>query len=310
MYIEIGPGGKTTDQIIRYAVALYIKQRIGGAEIVNFRNSDWKISTKQVDVEPLNPVSFGRNEFENFDCFFAKKPERIRITWPILNVSLFKSVRKQLQDHLSVLPENNSGERALGDDEMLIHMRMGDITASIHRDYWPLPINFYKELCASRSLKPVFIGELFKHPGYFDEMRKIMPDARMMPPGTIMEDFLRLQTAKRIAISISSYSWLSSWLSETAEEIHLPYCGLFSEIRRPDVRLVDMHDKRYHYHILPNLDWKSTVDVLQHNLSVGMKRGVLTDNVIVWEETRAKPGLSDHVKLRLRRWKNRLVKRR
>lgn len=301
MYIQIGRGGKTTDQIIRYAVALYIKQHRPDAEIVNFENADWNISTRKVDLDNAAPVPFGREEFSNLDMFLTDRPDNILITWPILNIDLFKAVREPLLRQLSQLPRDNGGERALANDELLIHMRMGDIAKFVHRDYWPLPIQYYKQLCASRSLKPVFFGELFRHPDYFNQIKQIMPDARMMPPGSVMEDFLRIQSAKRIAVSISSYSWLSSWLSETAEEIHMPYCGLFSTVRRPDVQLIDMHDKRYHFHVLPNLDWKKTVDVLERNLTVGMTMAALTENVSVWEESGGRIGFADHVRLNLRR---------
>ena len=128
----------------------------------------------------------------------------------------------------------------------------------------------------------------------------------MMTPGTVMEDCLRINTARQVAVSISSYSWLAAWLSKTAETIHLPYCGLFSELRRPDIRLADLTDTRYHFHVLPNLNWKRTPDVMKRNLKTNCRSAALSHNVNLWELEPPKLTAAERLQVDLRRLKKHL----
>lgn len=310
MKISIAPGGKATDQIMRYIYALNLQRAYPDSDIVNYENPSWGIKTENWDEGDSTPYIIGPDNL--FSAFDGRdfQHDHVRISWPALQHRFCVNARDDLRRHLDLLPLNNEGERAIADDEILAHVRLDDITRKVHRDYWPLAIDWYRQVSEIEGKRLVFIGELFKHQGYFENIQKVIPNSRMMPPGSVIEDFLRIYTAKSVIISLSSYAWLSSWLSQSVERIHVPYCGFLSHQNRPDIDLFDFKDERYHFHIMPNLDFNAVEDLLQFNLDVQCSYTQIADRTTVWKYHNAekKPSRRKRVSKRIRKFRNKLFR--
>ena len=60
---------------------------------------------------------------------------------------------------------------------------------------------------------------------------------------------MTLRNAAHVVLSVSSYAWLATWLSEKAKTIHLPVAGLFSPLNR-ETFLLPIGDPRYEFYKL------------------------------------------------------------
>lgn len=150
----------------------------------------------------------------------------------------------------------------LSDGELLINVRLEDIMSGRHPKYFPLPFDFYQRVLDETGLKPVFMGQLEEN-AYVAALRAHFPGARFLPPGTVIEDFERIRGARHVVLSISSFSWLAAWLSETAETIHLPVSGLFDP-RNRETMLVPVDDPRYRFYRMhfPGMEERKTLDLV------------------------------------------------
>jgi len=134
------------------------------------------------------------------------------------------------------------------DDEVLFHVRSGDIIDGHHPLYFPLPPTFYSKVVEQTGLRPVFIGELDDNP-YVAMLRRNFPQAKFLPPAGVVADFQSLRHARHVAVSISSFSWLATWLSTRAETIHFPVGGLLYPFQSgPNLLPVD--DMRYRFYAM------------------------------------------------------------
>jgi len=137
----------------------------------------------------------------------------------------------------------------VADDEILLHVRAGDIMSGFHPDYFPMPLAYYAAVIAQSGLRPVFLGELDEGP-YPELLRLRFPEARFLPKSSQLQDFQTLRHARHVALSVSSYCWLAAWLSEEAETVHMPVCGLFgSTFGRAN--LVPVGDPRFRFYQVP-----------------------------------------------------------
>ncbi len=135
------------------------------------------------------------------------------------------------------------------DDEIAINIRTGDIIGGVHWDYTPLPIAYYHRVIFETGLKPVFVGQVSGN-WYAAALRQQFPAARFVE-GSVLSDFQTIRGAKAVMAAVSSFSWLASFLSTAATQIHLPVAGLFNPQQRPDVDLLPFTDKRYRFHWFP-----------------------------------------------------------
>ena len=141
--------------------------------------------------------------------------------------------------------------------QLLINVRAEDIRTGWHPKYFPMAFSYYEKLIDETKLEPVFMGQLEPCP-YILALRRRFPNAVFLPHINPLDDFQTIRQAKHIVLSVSSFSWLAAWLSETAENIHLPVCGLFDpgnrEAMEPgngNTMLLPVDDKRYHFYNVP-----------------------------------------------------------
>ena len=150
----------------------------------------------------------------------------------------------------------------LRDDELLIHVRAGDILDLHHPYYFPMPFSFYEEVIAATGLKPVFIGQLDDDP-YSDALRRRFAGAKFLPRRSSVEDFTTIRQAPHILLSISSFSWLATWLSESVESVHMPIYGLFDP-RIGQTFLLPVDDRRWRFYEIdvPERETHKDLDVV------------------------------------------------
>lgn len=130
--------------------------------------------------------------------------------------------------------------------EIVFHVRAGDIIGGVHKDYWPLPISYIRRIVNETALDPVFVGEL-GNDYYSNALVEMFPQARFICNSST-SDFETIRNAKNIGLSISTFSWLSAWLSKTATTIHVPVFGLLNPNQRPDINLLPLTDRRFLFH--------------------------------------------------------------
>lgn len=145
---------------------------------------------------------------------------------------------------LFAAPESMAGIRGFGEDELVIHIRAGDILTGGHRDYHPLPIAHYRKVVAHSGCRPVFVGQIPDHHPYGAALRAQFPDAAFPASLGLVEDFERIRRSRNICISISTFAWLAAWLSD-ARRIYLPVAGFLNPAQRRDIDLLPKEDARY-----------------------------------------------------------------
>jgi F5/8 type C domain-containing protein len=137
---------------------------------------------------------------------------------------------------------------AFSDEELVINIRAGEILAGV--DHYPLvPVGFYQDIVEHTGLRPVLMGQLDAGP-YLDRFRAVFPDARAIPSQGAVRDFQMIRSAAHVAPSVSTFSWLASWLSN-ARTIHLPLLGFFNPSQQLDVNLLVPEDLRWRHYLFP-----------------------------------------------------------
>lgn len=153
------------------------------------------------------------------------------------------------------------------DDEIVLNIRAGEILNGV--GWYPLvPPKFYELLVKKTGLRPVLLGQL-DYNLYLDEVIDRLSGPRLIPTAGPITDFNRLRQAKRICCSVSTFSWLASWLSD-ASEIHYPLLGFLHPHRfKPGTQglggidLVPASDHRYRFHLFPYLNGEPVQEYLK-----------------------------------------------
>jgi hypothetical protein len=139
--------------------------------------------------------------------------------------------------------------RGYGHDTLLCNIRGGDILDGHHKDYVLLPIEYYEFLVKTTGLNPVFFGQISQN-SYVDELRRVFPAAKFVESTSPVIDFEVMRRSRNIAIAVSSFSWLSAWLSQ-ADRIFMPLTGHFNPFQHPRSFLAPIRDPRYTFHLFP-----------------------------------------------------------
>lgn len=240
LYLERANVG---NQMFRMMFAEYLRRRIPNAVITGASIPEWGILLND------DPPSRGTKVVppgHNVDI-----PRLVEtIVQPDCDGAILGNFAMRLEyfeanrDMFVAMFQTSAGGQATYPDELVIHVRAGDILGGIHGDYNLVPISHYRRLVESTGLKPVFTGQT-KPSFYSDALRKAFPNARFLAGNHWLDDFQTTRNAHNIAISVSSFVWLAAWLSQTATRIYMPLLGLFNPEQRPDVDLIPRNDSRY-----------------------------------------------------------------
>ncbi|MBA8783669.1 MULTISPECIES: hypothetical protein [Aeromonas] len=115
-------------------------------------------------------------------------------------------------------------------------------------------MSFYEKIINETGLKPVFVGQLGDDE-YSIALKNKFPDALYPKFDSWEDDFNVIRTSINIIPAISTFSWLASWLSETAKKIYFPIMGLYHPIARPDIDMLPISDDRYDFYLTNILEW-------------------------------------------------------
>ncbi|WP_180952932.1 discoidin domain-containing protein, partial [Acetobacter aceti] len=135
-----------------------------------------------------------------------------------------------------------------------------------------LPVAFYKHIVDISGLKPVFVGQL-DNPLYVDEIKKVFPKARYIASRGALYDFQLIRSAKNVAISVSTFSWLAAWLSH-AENIFYPLAGFLNPALQKAYNQVELFtdfastsDERFRFFQMPFFYNEEISSLVQHHTS-------------------------------------------
>lgn len=105
--------------------------------------------------------------------------------------------------------------KSLYDDNLIaVHIRLGEY----YRDDNHLPIEYYVDVVKDSGKLPIIYTDEPNH-NYIEEIKSILNSK--VVSNSEWQDFVDIASYKHIAISQSSYSWWSSWLSD-ATTIYYP----------------------------------------------------------------------------------------
>ena len=247
--IIINPRGRFANQMFQLMLALSIKVRLGkDIKIAGYNLDDWGLRNDEKLTVNEKHITLRWNNFNLSQAVYLLENE-------IINTVIIDGWGMRLEnfEHPKTYADlflTNASYQTIQDDEILINIRCEDILSGWHQLYYPLPFAFYRKVIAVTGLKPVFMGQLESNL-YTDDLRRNFPDAKFLAQQSIIEDFQTIRMAKHIAISISSFAWLASWISESAETIHYPICGLLNPSL--GAMLMPAGDQRYKFYDVPFL---------------------------------------------------------
>ena len=240
----ISPRGRLGNLMFQHMLAVQLQRRLGPrAAVYGPGMPEWGWAATAAPMAPSNPLVLGGHLFdldEIAHCLRSGMCDAIVIkAW-----GMRLEYHPQVEEYRSLFRSDVTGQ-PIGDDEVLINIRAEDVESGAFPGYYPLPFDFYDAVIHAERKRPVFIGQLQPSP-YVRALRQRFPGARYLPLATPMEDFQTMRNAGCVVLSISSFAWLATWLSEHVHTIHLPVAGLFDP-RRGRQNLLPVGDERYRY---------------------------------------------------------------
>jgi len=179
------------------------------------------------------------------------KPRLVHVNTMTFRINNFGA--PELYDRF--FPTTIASSQKIPKDTLLVHIRAGDVATLTHSSYGPLPISYYQYLAKFTGLKLAFVGELSAS-NYVQALREEFPGSVFLEGGSPLDDFQTLRRAENVAIAVSSFSWMATFLSRQAKAIHIPLAGLFDPIVAPHVDFLPLADKRVTIHQIPTLAWQ------------------------------------------------------
>jgi hypothetical protein len=246
--------------MFRLMFAEYLRRHIPGSVVTGAGIPEFGILLG--DDRPKNPVKLAPSATrldiaEIIEAVEAPGCDGIVIGYYGLRLEYFAEHR----DMFMAMFQTSSGGQHTEADELVIHVRAGDILDAIHPDYFPVPISYYRNLVERTGLRPVFTGQT-RDSVYSDALRRSFPDARFLAGNHWLDDFQTTRNAQNIVTAVSTFTWLAAWLSQTAKRIYMPQLGLMNPRQRPDVDLSPTADERYVFEPFPVEKFTASADQL------------------------------------------------
>jgi hypothetical protein len=242
--------GGMANRMIEYMVVRRLAEAVPGCRISNVQLPEWGID------HPALPETASR------PGHVPVSPGNIRLAEVIESLSSGKRSRYSFKSYAQWLPNFPkldfcrslfpADERAFpgfGSDSLVCNIRGAEVLDARNPDYTLLPIEFYAELAGMTGLKLVFMGQIEEN-AYCDALKRRFPDATFQQSRGPMADFQIFRNSKNLVPAISTFSWLSAWLSQS-ETIILPVSGLFHPVQCPYSDLLPCADSRYRFYLFP-----------------------------------------------------------
>ena len=132
-------------------------------------------------------------------------------------------MRKIAQEYLTQNILNlNLNDKSIGDNELYIHIRAGDIMRDKYFFLLPNPLSFYKRLINEQRWKKIHIIYENKDNPVIDELMKLKNDKLNFQSLSIREDLNELLKAKHFSMSFSTFGLIIYFLSKNIKNILIP----------------------------------------------------------------------------------------
>lgn len=255
--IQIIRQGRLANQMFQLMLATELKRRLtDDIPILGYSMPEWKLFSANC-TKPSGMTLTLKGQIFNLDRLAYLLSTNTVQTVQIAGWGMRLEYYKDPSAFRDLFQSDQKIHFTPTEHQLLINVRSEDIITGWHPKYFPMAFAYYEKLIDETNLEPVFMGQLDPSP-YVLALREKFPEAVFLPRMDPLNDFQTIRQAKHIVLSVSSFSWLAAWLSETAENIHLPVCGLFDpdnrEARDPDngnTMLLPINDKRYHFYRVP-----------------------------------------------------------
>jgi hypothetical protein len=266
---KILPDGRLANLMFQYMFAHAVKQRVPDLQISGVQIKEWGLFD-DANAPVLDEIDPRRTVQLNGHRFSLSKLARMLNQGRIQCIELagWACRAEYYEDNRNLFsslftPPSAYAQSGYSDEHLLIHVRAEDIVAGKHPDYMPTPIPFIKAVIQETGLIPVFMGQIGED-WYSQQLRSEFTDATFIPPGAVIEDFELIRKSKNVLISVSTFSWLASWLSDTTKNIYMPILGFFNPAQRPDPNLVPKNDPRYHCYQFPVIRYRGDPEQIRN----------------------------------------------
>jgi hypothetical protein len=252
--LRIEPYERLANQMAQLMLCLDIRRNCRQPiEIEGFNIPEWGLEAPLSDAAASDIIIVDQRTRRWAICQMidALKPRLIHVKAMTFRIKNFSA--PELYDRY--FPTAIATSQNMLEDTLLVHIRAGDVATLTHSSYGPLPISYYQYLAKSTGLKLAFVGEL-SGSNYVQALRVEFPDSNFLEGGSPLDDFQTLRRAENVAIAVSSFSWMATFLSRQAKAIHIPLAGLFDPLAAPHVDFLPLADKRVTVHQIPKRAWQ------------------------------------------------------
>lgn len=216
--------GNLANRMIQYMAALALQARVPHARLSGIRLPEWGIEMPELAfAEPAFRIPDHR-----IDLAAAARLLADGTVPSVVLLNYLQNVANLLPPDLyrSVFPKKGPPSFVVGNDELLISLRMEEVLSGFYPFYTLLPVAFYREVVARTGLAPVFFGQLTPS-AYLDALRAAFPEARFIAGTSPLADFETLRAAPNLCLSVSTFAWAAAFLGD-AKRIVFPASGLLN----------------------------------------------------------------------------------
>jgi hypothetical protein len=188
--------------------------------------------------------------------FKKKTPGKILLDGYFQRYEYYKPCKKKIKKWLSTAETEKPYELSV--DDFVVHIRALDyrtVPGCGPAFYRFTPFCWYKDILDNTNWRKLYVVT--------DDPKDRLSQKMVNRYGAVtvstdgLSDFNFIKSAKRIAISASSFSWWAAWLSD-AIEVYFPMVGYYDQRVRPDIDLrVDDEERFIH------VKWPQSAVVLE-----------------------------------------------
>lgn len=289
MSIEISSPafGNIGNKMLQYMVCWKLHKIIPNSCISDICIEEFNIKSHPSNIKDPNKTIFfdDKNDLDFVSIAkYAEKFSDLKISMQgfFQKISLYPS----LEECRNLFFSDIIVEDRFDDDELVINIRCGEIASGQVSWYPILPVAFYEHIISITGLRPVFVGQL-DNKIYMEKIINAFPDARYIPSKGALYDFQLVRSAKNIAISVSTFSWLAAWLSN-AKNIFYPLAGFLNPALQKAYEQVELftdfaatEDERFRFFQMPFFHNEEISSLIRHHDSFyGQIYEVLPETVL------------------------------
>lgn len=264
--IKLGKAGNMGNKIIQHMYCMNLSERVENSFLCGYNIKEMNMFGEDCPLEgrtlhvtgghrhSLDQMAYYLNEGIYDSIYFEGFVQRLE----------YFSNRKKF---LKIFPiMNGFHSDFVSDRYIILNVRGREILGNLHPDYSPAPIDFLVKAVEASKREPIIMGQM-GNDFYSDAIKENFPGCHIMEHRSIIEDFEILRHAQNVVLSVSTFSWVATWLSMVARNIYMPIYGLYNPHQRPDIDLLPVSDKRYHFYELPITKWNASQEQIDMTIN-------------------------------------------